>query len=420
MSEQAYRQRLEADLVRWQAEGIITAATAAAIRGGLKPSGAGVSIATVVAIVGGLLIAAAVLAFVAANWTAVPRPTRLVVLLAGIAGIYAIAALFDRAGRTILADLSAGIGAIVFGAAIALVGQMYHLAEDFAAGLLLWSGGALVAAMLTASRGALAVALAAGCIWSGTRVFELSDVHLPFVALWLVAALLALVWNAPVAHHLVSGAAVAWWVLSAIGVEEARSTEPLLAFSAGSALLLGSGLALASSGVGSFRAFGLTVSNYGAMALAMAVAGIVANLLGGNVYGPVPAWIIACGGAGFVLALVASAIGRRAGPVLAGVAIGCALAATSGWAKPIEPDQPWLVYALALAAMLSLVVSGMLDDVRPRAVAGWVGLAAVIAAITWVVRGSLLGRAAFLAAAGIVAVGLASILGRILRREQPQ
>jgi Predicted membrane protein (DUF2157) len=57
----------------------------------------------------------------------------------------------------------------VFGAAIALVGQMYHLGDDFAAGMLLWAAGALAAAALTGSRGALAVALVAGCIWSGAR-----------------------------------------------------------------------------------------------------------------------------------------------------------------------------------------------------------------------------------------------------------
>lgn len=419
MSEEAYRQRLEADLMRWQADGVITEATAAAIRSRLQPIGEGVTIATVVAIVGGLLIAAAVLAFVAANWNVIARPTRLGGLLVGLAGVHVVGALFDRAGRTSLADLSAGVGAIIFGAAIALVGQMYHLAEDFAAGLLLWAFGAMVTAIFTGSRGALAVALAAGCAWSGARAFDLSDVHLPFIAFWLVAAFLALTWNAPVARHLVSIAAVAWWVLSAIGMVEARF-ELLFILSAGSALLLGGGLALASSGVDSPRAFGLTISNYGAMTLAVTLVGIVSNFFGSRSYDAIPAWVMACGGAGFILALVASAMSRRVGPVLAGVTIGCVLVVALDWAKPAGPDEPWLVYALALVAMLCLVVSGMLDHVRPRTVAGWIGLAAVIAAITWVIQGSLLSRAAFLAASGVVAIGLASALGRLLRKERPQ
>ena len=55
---------------------------------------------------------------------------------------------------------------------------------------------------------------------------------------------------------------------------------------------------------------------------------------------------------------------------------------------------------LCLCAMVCLAVSGMLDDARPRIVAGWLGIAGVIAAITWAVKGSLLRRSMFLAVAG--------------------
>jgi hypothetical protein len=54
--------------------------------------------------------------------------------------------------------------------------------------------------------------------------------------------------------------------------------------------------------------------------------------------------------------------------------------------------------------MLCFVVSGMLEDARPRVVAGWLGLAAVIASITWAVRGSLLRRSIFRGTAGAVAI----------------
>jgi hypothetical protein len=68
--------------------------------------------------------------------------------------------------------------------------------------------------------------------------------------------------------------------------------------------------------------------------------------------------------------------------------------------------------------MVCLVVSGMLDDARPRIVAGWLGIAGVIAAITWAVKGSLLARSIFLAAAGAVAVALALVLNRLLPRAE--
>src|SRR5262249_28135002 len=240
MFERAYRQRLEADLTRWQADGVVTPAIGEAIRNSLPPQGGGINIPVVVAIVGGLLIAAASLAFVAANWTAIERALRFAILLAGIAAAYGIGAGFAHAGRPVLADLAAGVGAIIFGAAIALVGQMYHLGDDFAAGMMLWAAGALAAAALTGSRGALAVALAAGSWWTSARVFDTPDVpHLPFVPFWMLSALLALAWNSRIAAHLVTLAALAWWCVAAGGLPQ----NPFI-IADGAALLLGAGLLL--------------------------------------------------------------------------------------------------------------------------------------------------------------------------------
>ena len=99
MSERAYRERLEADLARWQAEGLLPPKSADAIRATLRPVPEGITIATVVGIVGGLLIAAAFLAFIAANWTAIARPLRFAILLAGIVGAYGVAAPVAREPR---------------------------------------------------------------------------------------------------------------------------------------------------------------------------------------------------------------------------------------------------------------------------------------------------------------------------------
>src|SRR5689334_14206639 len=166
MLDRAYRQRLEADLARWEANGVITPVVVGAIRGALPPLSPGINIPVVVGMVGGLLIAAAFLAFVAAHWSEIARLARFALLIAGIIAASGLGAWFARAGRTVLADLCASVGAIIFGAAIALIGQMYHLGEDFAGGMLLWAIGALTAAALTGSRGALAVALTAASFWS--------------------------------------------------------------------------------------------------------------------------------------------------------------------------------------------------------------------------------------------------------------
>lgn len=126
MLERLYRRQLETDLSRWEADGTISADVAGVIRSRLPPI-TGLNLAVVIAIAGGLLIAASFLTFVAANWSAIIRPLRLAIVLGGIVGAYAMGAWFNRAKRDYLADLASGVGAIIFGAAIALVGQMYHL-----------------------------------------------------------------------------------------------------------------------------------------------------------------------------------------------------------------------------------------------------------------------------------------------------
>lgn len=419
MFDRTYRQRLEVDLARWQADGVITPAALAQIRGALPPLAPGITIPVVVAIVGGLLIAAAFLAFVAAHWTELARPLRFAILVAGILVAHGLGAWFARANRPVIADLCASVGAIVFGSGIALVGQMYHLGEDFAGGMLLWAVGALAAAALSGSRGALAVALTAASIWSVMRVYETFDApHPQFVAFWLIAGGLALAWNSRAAAHLVALAALPWWITAAFQ-SNLDDFQPFFVLAAGAALLLGGGLALAATPWRRLSAAGAVLSTYGGFSLACVafLEAAMSNELiraNGGAAGQ-PLWAISCGAAGAIFAVATAATARRLGAALAAVAIGLVLVAATTWTPP-QAGAPWLAYAALLCAMLSLIVSGALDVSRPRVVAGWLGLAGVIAAITWVVQGSLLHRSAFLALAGGVAVAIAMALNRLLPR----
>jgi uncharacterized membrane protein len=418
MFDRAYRQRLEADLAQWEADGVITPAAVATIRVALPPLAPGVNIPVVVAIVGGLLIAAAFLAFVAAHWTELARLLRLAILLAGIVGAHGLGAWLARADRPVLADLCAGAGSIIFGAGIALVGQMYHLGGDFAGGMLLWAIGALAAAALTGSRGAFAVALVVASIWTSMRAFEIRDVpHFSFVAIWLLAAGLALAWNSRVAAHLVALAALPWWIATALQVE----LEPSFVLGDGAALLFGAGLALAAAPWQRVSSAGSVLSIYGAFLLAsVAILEVAtANDLFRTQAGAAsqPLWAMLSGVAGAIFAFAVAAATRRAGATFSGIAIGLVLLAAALWTPP-QMGEPWRAYAVELCAMLCLVVCGMLDGARPRIVAGWLGIAGVIAAITWAVKGSLLHRSMFLAVAGAVAVALSLLLNRLPPRTQ--
>jgi uncharacterized membrane protein len=409
MFERHYRRRLDADLLRWQASGTISAAAGDAIRQTLGPIPGAIGVATMVGVAGGLLIAAAFLAFVAANWSEIPRLVRLGMLLAGIAGAHGLGAWFARQERPYLADTAVAVGAIVFGASIALVGQMYHLAGDFAAAMLLWALGALAAAVLTGSRGALAVALVTACLWSGSRATVFDDTpHLPFVAFWTVAAALALVWNSVPARHLVAIAALVWWAETGVA-----ANNPTFTWAAGTALVMGAALLAQTRGPEPVRALGETGAVYPAFAMIAVLAVAVGDLFRSPVILP---WLIGCGLLGVALAAAASTLVRGPSLVLQSAAIALMLVAAASSRQNFAGSE-WLTDAAALAAPLCLIVSGMLEDTRPRVVAGWIGLAVVIAAITWTVRASLLGRSLFLALAGGAAIALALALGRLLPRE---
>ena len=186
-------------------------------------------------------------------------------------------------------------------------------------------------------------------------------------------------------------------------------------------MLLGGALALASSPWPRLASAAAVLSTYGAFSLAAVTAWETATanefLYDRTGGASPPPWAIACGALGAIAGLAVGVAKRQAGVAVAGVSIVLVLAATTIWIQP-HAGEPWLMYALCLCAMVGLVASGMLDDARPRIVAGWLGVAGVIAAITWAVQGSLLGRSVFLAAAGAVAVALALALNRLLPRAE--
>ena len=129
--------------------------------------------------------------------------------------------------------------------------------------MLLWAVGALIAAALTGSRGALAVALVAACAWSNTRIFEIRDPHFSFVVFWLLAGGLALAWNSRVAAHLLAAATLPWWIAAVLQ----PGIEPAYVLADGAALLFGAGLLLTATPWERTSSAGLVLSAYGAVSL---------------------------------------------------------------------------------------------------------------------------------------------------------
>lgn len=218
-----YRQQLAADIARWQAEGLIDAETGARLAASPDPKQNRFDLPRALALMAGLLVSAALLSLVAANWDQIGRPFRVAFLVALIWG-----SLLAGGWRLSVGDGAVGhslvlVGAVAFGVTILLFGQMYYLIGETWQGLLIWLGGAILAAVALRSVPSLMLGL-------GLILFLIIDagtdddakawiiLGVGFLAL-LVAWVLAQRWNSQPVRHGVVLVKMVWLVVLMIQLE---------------------------------------------------------------------------------------------------------------------------------------------------------------------------------------------------------
>ena len=227
-----YRNRLARDLEYWQSQGWLDKAGAEAILAANKPEQTGSRLPTILGFLGAVLIVFAAMSFVAANWDYIPRIARLILLLGGMAISYACAWLLVRRDYVMAGDAAILIGTGIYGAAIMLVAQIYHIEAHYPDGVLMWSLGAALAALLTFSRGALVVAIAGAGFWTLSEMLSFGwDVHWPFLPLWAALTLLSIVIRWSPAQHLTLMAILAWFVVAMGQIFELLDWSPSEALS---------------------------------------------------------------------------------------------------------------------------------------------------------------------------------------------
>lgn len=126
--------------------------------------------ALVISVIGALLLGGGVILLIAHNWEALPKAVRLAVAVGPLLVAQALAwpALGARARtRPAYAEALGGIWALVLGAAIAIVSQIYHLGGDTETFLQVWAAGVLPIVYLLDSTLAAGVALALITGWAG-------------------------------------------------------------------------------------------------------------------------------------------------------------------------------------------------------------------------------------------------------------
>lgn len=208
-----YQRRLSRDLDKWARAGWVSPQNADRIRADVA-SASGVSLPGVLGILAAVLLASAVMSFVAAHWEDMPRLARLGLLFALLWASYGAAAAFEQRGMRVFADAAILLGVAVFGASIMLVSQMFHINGNPPDGILLWWLGALLAGVALRSNPALALTLVLVCVWTFAWMDQhWGRTHWPFLIGWaLVTA--AFVWQRwwPGAH--LSGLALAGFIVT--------------------------------------------------------------------------------------------------------------------------------------------------------------------------------------------------------------
>ena len=222
----AYRQRVERDLDRWVGAGHVGADRRAAMLAMIEEPRR-LDAATALAFVGALLLGLALIAFVAANWDGLPRLVRFGLVLALFGAAVGGAAWAAGKARPAVANGLTTLAALIFAAAVGLVGQIFDIAGSPAHALI--SSG--VAAALLALAGRSTGAAIAALVLIGLGNMQLGDAT-PWwlLAAALPAALAAWSWKSSALAHAASfalliaigwlcgrnGAAAGWFLTAAV------------------------------------------------------------------------------------------------------------------------------------------------------------------------------------------------------------
>ncbi|HTO33471.1 MAG TPA: DUF2157 domain-containing protein [Pararhizobium sp.] len=211
-----YRGRIERDFNSWIAKGLLQPDAARAMLAEYDARETVFSAGRVLMVMAAVLLSAAILLLVAANWDAIPRLVRVCGIIGLIWVFYlSAAACISRGFRGLGAALLV-MATMTFGGAIALIGQMYHLSGDAADALLVWFAAACIAAItfrsaaISVLSGFLAWAVFAQLVLDNDASFEGNGLIYLVPVLVVIVIGLVRYTSAGIARHLAYLLALAW------------------------------------------------------------------------------------------------------------------------------------------------------------------------------------------------------------------
>ncbi len=440
MFDWAYKKRLKDDLEDWVAKGWVSASGATAILKAQEQDDGRSRLPMALAGIGMVCVALALFAFIAANWGAIPKSAKLAGIALLVASSHFAASYAAARGRKGLADLATGFATLVFVGGMALVGQIFHLPSDWAGGAFLVCLGGLAAAWLTGSRTSLVVAAVAAITWQVMRS-DIGDASLAETMTGLV--LLLAVFAHPVLYpaRLSRWAAVSllWVTYGRWFAETAEFAHSSDEYAVTMALAGVGGLAAALIQIDAVadlfvkwsserpaRGHGhwlMTRSMQDVGFLALCVMIVLSLIVLPEFNGDLPARGLLALPA--LLPLAAAVLLCGAGVLLSfATAKSRTLFAATGFALlvilvPVVTSHVLVLAAASLAALIGLCALGTWYNNRFWMLCAYLGLTAVALWLLQVTIGSLLGQSLFFLVAGVLLLGVALWLARLLRKTSP-
>ena len=187
MASDRFRQQLRQEVEQWRSEGVISADQSQQLAERYefaKIDGVARDRFVVVVLgIGSVLLGLGVITFVAANWQVIPRELKLLLLLILFVGVNATGFYFwnqpplpDRqeSGRQRLGQVLLLLGALILGANLALMGQMFHINGSSADLCVVWGLAVLGMAygLRLTSLGALSILLVGMGYWTAVSGWD--------------------------------------------------------------------------------------------------------------------------------------------------------------------------------------------------------------------------------------------------------
>jgi uncharacterized membrane protein len=184
--------------------GLVGSAMAAPTIGRLTGEERRARLAQMLGILGALVAGFGVILFFAANWSDIPRPLRVLLVLSAMVALFAAGfVLREIRGHPNIGHAFIFLGTILFGASVFLVGQMYHVNAHDPLGFLLWALGALAMGAVVRSGPIAALGIISFFAW---MVHEIADAFF-YEGLVVIPAFLVLY---GVALYAVGTGAIRW------------------------------------------------------------------------------------------------------------------------------------------------------------------------------------------------------------------